>query len=239
MKRLSYGLLLLLLIATVFFSSHAGRLLSHLSVGQMLGLEYSQGSLWKGTLFARPANPWRPLWLAVEWQWCPNWRPNRWCVDMQGAWSHIQGKLLIGWHGLELRDARVRLDQLVLPFTPYLEGKTNVVVHLEHAAWNYNASNLQALTQLHGQAQLSDLFLSGLALEDHQLTLSRRPDEDFMLYIEGTQVQGTARLSGTGDYMTDVLLTPGNSLENLLQGQLPEVSDGSFRYQTKGRLEEL
>lgn len=236
MKYWLYGVAFFVLVSLVFVSNHAGYLLGQ-SAPAMLGLEHIRGSLWQGKLLAAPKNPWQPVWLAAEWQWCPGWRPNRWCVDMQGAWGNIQSKVLLGWRGLELHDAQIQLKQLAIPLTPYMQATTDIDAQLEKLNVTYTEDGLQAIKRLQGKAQLSGLNLAGLTLADHQLTLQREPKEDFLLYVEGAQAQGTAHLSNTGNYMADILLTPGKGLEDLLQGQLPKVSEGTFRYQANGHLE--
>ena len=95
---------------------------------------------------------------------------------------------------------------------------------------------LPGITQLRGQVQVSDIELSGLRFADHQMTISREPEQDFLLHIEGEQAKGVANLSATGGYKTDILLIPGDALGGMLEGQLPKVSAGTFRYRVSGQL---
>lgn len=202
---------------------------------QGIHIEYATGSPASGQAFISVDNDWKPVWTQLEWQWCPQLNPLRWCLEFEG--DTAEGKGIVSTNGSQLfvRDLVATTQPLEMVFSGFVTTEAVIEANIRSAVLGQKPM-LKAIEAIDAVLLVSEVEAMGFEFDNHRLSAKRDSAADFDITIEGSEANGAVTSSANGDYNVRLNLTPAPAIASMISGGLPKNPDGSFRFEESGTL---
>jgi len=234
-KSTIFYIVLAILLGTIISLYHRAAAFASGISEQGVTIEYAKGSITNGQAYIALQTEWQPVWLNLEWQWCPGANPLRWCVEFDG--DTAEGKAKIGTNGSKfyISDLMATTQSVELVFAGFVTTQTVIEANVKEATLS-QAKDLSAIETLDATIMLSDIDAMGFRFDNHRIIAQRKPEQRFTLDVSGEQANGIASSTVEGNYTAQFDLTPDANIASMISGALPKNADGSLRYEASGKL---
>lgn len=233
-KVIAASLLLIISTIVVVIVSQLASQLRALSIPSV-SIEYAQGSVFTGRAFISAETDWQPVWVDLNWQWCPALNPLRWCVELKSDKGEANSIVSSNGSSLFINDLFLSAESVDMVFAGFVSATADIEASIRSAKIQ-NARDLDILASVDGIVMLSNIDAMGFKFKNHRINANRAENEDFLVEVSGDQANGTASADVNGQYSAELTLNPPENIASMIGRALTKNPDGSFRYAVSGTL---